>query len=153
MPFNIDTMWIYTIQSKRSTPWFTEETCAITQPAGDCNADGINQSSKSTTSRGASVLNYKRALSAPIVAYFSPLISNNKHNSRFVFDTVAKLSQTQPSVSCSPFTFSYCFLWNNLPADIWQSDSVEAFNQNLKLMFLHLLSVSCLLFDYFRPSL
>ena len=48
------------------------------------------------------LLQYKRALSAATEAYFSPLISNNKHSPRFLFDTVAKFTKRQPSISCSP---------------------------------------------------
>ena len=50
-----------------------------------------------------SVLNYKRALNSARTAYFSGLINNNKHNPRFLFNTVAKLTQKPQSVSCAPF--------------------------------------------------
>ncbi len=43
-----------------------------------------------------SALTYMHVLSAAKAALIS-----NKHNPRFLFETVAKL--TQPSVSCSPF--------------------------------------------------
>lgn len=42
----------------------------------------------------------KRALSTATAAYFLTIINNNKHNSRFLFDTVAKLTLKQPSLSC-----------------------------------------------------
>ena len=45
----------------------------------------------------------KRALNAAKTAYFSGLISNNKHNPTFLFDIVVKLTQKPQSVSCAPF--------------------------------------------------
>ena len=50
-----------------------------------------------------SVLNYKCALNTARTAHFSGLINNNKHNPRFLFHTVAKLTQKPQSVSCAPF--------------------------------------------------
>ena len=48
-----------------------------------------------------------RALNTARTAYFSSLINNNKHNSRFLFNTVAKLTQKTQSVSCAPFNANY----------------------------------------------
>ncbi len=60
---------------------------------GLSNANGINQNWKFSTSHGECVLNYKSALSAATAVYLSHLISNNKHNPRFLYDTVAKVAQ------------------------------------------------------------
>ncbi len=93
-------------EKRKSAPWFTEKTCALQQACRRLKRKCCKSKLEVFyLTWHNSVLNYKRALSSAKTAYFSCLISNNKHNHnpRFLFGTVAKLTQKQPSVSCSPF--------------------------------------------------
>ena len=94
-----------TRRSQRSTPWFNDETRALKQACR--RSERKWRKSKLEVNYlpwHECVLIYKRALSAAKTAYFSRLISNNKHNPRFLFDTVAKLTQKQPTTNSSSFT-------------------------------------------------
>uniref|UniRef100_A0A671US71 Reverse transcriptase domain-containing protein n=1 Tax=Sparus aurata TaxID=8175 RepID=A0A671US71_SPAAU len=93
-----------TRRPKKSTPWFTDETRDLKQACR--KMERAWRKSKLEVFYLAwhdSVLNYKRALNTARTAYFSSLINNNKHNPRFLFNTVAKLTQKPQSVSCAPF--------------------------------------------------
>ncbi|WP_141663724.1 hypothetical protein, partial [Candidatus Ichthyocystis sparus] len=93
-----------TRRPKKSTPWFTDETRDLKQACR--KMERAWRKSKLEVFHLAwhdSVLNYKRALNTARTAYFSSLINNNKHNPRFLFNTVAKLTQKPQSVSCAPF--------------------------------------------------
>lgn len=103
-----------TRRPKKSTPWFTEETRDLKQACK--KMERAWRKSKLNVFYLAwhdSVLNYKRALNTARTAYFSSLINKNKHNPRFLFNTVAKLTQKPQSVSCAAFHANLWFrpLW------------------------------------------
>uniref|UniRef100_A0A4W6D5N5 Reverse transcriptase domain-containing protein n=1 Tax=Lates calcarifer TaxID=8187 RepID=A0A4W6D5N5_LATCA len=92
-------------QPKRSTPWFTDDTRALKQACRKLQRKWCKSKSEALYLQWhQGVLEYKRALSTARAAYFSNLINSNKHNPRFLSDTVAKLTKKQPPPSCSPFT-------------------------------------------------
>uniref|UniRef100_A0A4W6F8H6 Reverse transcriptase domain-containing protein n=1 Tax=Lates calcarifer TaxID=8187 RepID=A0A4W6F8H6_LATCA len=92
-------------QPKRSTPWFTDDTRALKQACRKLERKWRKSKSEALYLQWhQGVLEYKRALSTARAAYFSNLINSNKHNPRFLSDTVAKLTKKQQAPSCSPFT-------------------------------------------------
>uniref|UniRef100_A0A667Z0D5 Reverse transcriptase domain-containing protein n=1 Tax=Myripristis murdjan TaxID=586833 RepID=A0A667Z0D5_9TELE len=90
---------------KRSTPWFNEEIRALKQACRRLERQW--RKSKLVVfylSWHDSLLKYKRALAVAKAAYFSRLIATNKHNPRFLFETVAKLTKKQPSATSISLT-------------------------------------------------
>ena len=45
------------------------------------------------------MIEYRKALKSARSAYFSKLLEENKHNPRYLFDTVAKLTRNKASTS------------------------------------------------------
>ena len=96
--------WVRWKQSRKSTPWFTNETRDLKQAWRKLEQAWCKSKLHVFyLDCRDSVLNYKRALNTVRTAYFSGLIKNNKHNPRSLFNTVAKLTQKPQSMSCAPF--------------------------------------------------
>ncbi len=86
----------------KSAAWFSNDTGALKQSSRKFERNW--RTTKQESFRLAwveSFKNYKRALSAARSAYFSNLININKNNPRFLFDTVARLTQNTPANSSS----------------------------------------------------
>ncbi|KAF7650334.1 hypothetical protein LDENG_00127580, partial [Lucifuga dentata] len=107
----------------KSAPWFSDDMCALKR---NCRKHERRwRITKLDTSRLAwveSFRKYKRALSAARTAYFSRLINNNKNNPRFLFHTVAKLTQNTPKLLERAVANQLtCHLSNNNLFDKFQS--------------------------------
>ncbi|KAI5086277.1 hypothetical protein C0J45_3325, partial [Silurus meridionalis] len=77
--------------------------------------------------------NYRKSLSAARLAYFSTLIKNNKHNPRFLFSTVAKLTgDKSTALTCTPSIGSNDFMnfFNNKIENIRQEIQTVNINPN-----------------------
>ena len=94
-----------TKRSTRTTPWFTDETRGLKKSCRRLERKWRKSKLEADQLLWRdSVLLYRRALTAAKSAYYSRLISSNKHNPRFLFDTVAKLTKKAPSPTSTAFT-------------------------------------------------
>ena len=80
---------------KKLAPWYTENTRALKQASRKLQRKWHH----------CSTVQYRRALTAARLSYFSNLIEENKNNPKFIFDTVAKLTKTQHSPREDGFHF------------------------------------------------
>ena len=91
-----------TVKNRKLAPWFNAELRTLKQ-----NARKLERKYRSTGLRESflvwknGLLLYKRTLCKARAAYFSSLIEENKNNPRFLFNTVAKLTQSHSSVEPS----------------------------------------------------
>uniref|UniRef100_A0A4W6G917 Reverse transcriptase domain-containing protein n=1 Tax=Lates calcarifer TaxID=8187 RepID=A0A4W6G917_LATCA len=88
-----------TIKRKRQAPWFNSQTRTLKQTAR--RLERVWRSTKLEESHLAwqdSVKRYKKALCNARSAYYSSLIEDNKNNPRFLFSTVARLTESHSSI-------------------------------------------------------
>ncbi len=79
------------IKEKSPTPWYNEHTCALKRAAQKMERSW--RKTKLEVFRMAwweSTLSYRKALKTAGSDYFSSLLEENKHNPRYLFNTVAK---------------------------------------------------------------
>lgn len=84
----------------KSVPWFSDHTRSLKRACR--RLEDRWRTSKSDSSRLAWTLSfkrYKRALSAARSSYFSNLIDTNQNNHRVLFNTVARLTQSSPTLN------------------------------------------------------
>ncbi|WP_171048209.1 hypothetical protein, partial [Klebsiella pneumoniae] len=88
------------IKEINPTPWYDEHTRALKVAARK-----MERSWKKTKlevfriSWRERMIEYRKALKTARSAYFSKLLEENKHNPRYLFDTVAKLTRNKASTS------------------------------------------------------
>ena len=86
------------IKENSPTPWYNEHTQALKRAARK-----MERNWKKTKlevfriSWKESSIAYREALKAASFAYFSTLLEENKHNPRYLFETVAKLTKNKVS--------------------------------------------------------
>ncbi len=86
------------IKEKSPTPWYNEQTRAIKRAARKMERSW--RKTKLEVFRMAwpeSTLSYRKALQTARSDYFSSLLEENKHNPRYLFNTVAKLTKNKTS--------------------------------------------------------
>lgn len=87
------------IKRQKTAPWFNSETCTLKQTAR--KLERLWRSDKREESRilwRESHNNYMTALRRARAAYYSSLIEENKNNPRYLFSTVARLTQSHSSI-------------------------------------------------------
>lgn len=96
------------IKQKKLAPWYNTEVRKLKQ-----NVQKLERkwrSSKLIESRSIwqdSLRLYRKALRTARAAYYSKLIEDNKHNPRFLFSTVARLTESHSAIEpCIPVTLS-----------------------------------------------
>ncbi|MGL4481763.1 MAG: reverse transcriptase domain-containing protein, partial [Lactococcus garvieae] len=88
------------IKENSPTPWYNEHTRALKTAARK-----MERSWKKTklevfrNSWKESMIAYRKAVKSARSAYFSTLLEENKHNPRYLFETVAKLTKNKASIS------------------------------------------------------
>ncbi len=88
------------IKEKSPTPWYNEHTHALKRAARKMERSWRKK--KLEVLRIAwreSNLSYRKALKTARSDYFSSLLEENKHNPRYLFNTVAKLTKNKTSTS------------------------------------------------------
>ncbi len=88
------------IKEKSPTPWYNEHTRALKRAARKMERSW--RKTKLEVFRIAwweSTLSYRKALKTARSDYFSSLLEENKHNPRYLFNTVAKLTKNKASTS------------------------------------------------------
>jgi len=106
------------------TPWYNEHTCALKRAARKMERSW--RKTKLEVFRMAwrkSTLSYRKALKTARSDYFSSLLEENKHNPRYLFNTVAKLKKNKTSTgvdisqqhSSNDFMNYFTFKINLLP--------------------------------------
>lgn len=88
-----------TIKRQRVAPWFSPETRSLKQASR--KLERMWRSNKSEESRilwQESHNKYMKALRFARTSYYSSLIEENKNNPRYLFSTVARLTQSQSSI-------------------------------------------------------
>ncbi len=88
------------IKEKSPTPWYNEHTRALKRAAR--KMERSCRKTKLEVFRMAwrkSTLSYRKDLKTARSDYFSPLLEENKHNPRYLFNTVAKLTKDKTSIS------------------------------------------------------
>ncbi len=86
------------IKEKSPTPWYNKQTRAIKRAARKMERSW--RKTKLEVFRMAwpeSTLSYRKALQTARSDYFSSLLEENKHNPRYLFNTVAKLTKNKTS--------------------------------------------------------
>ncbi len=86
------------IKEKSPTPWYNEHTHALKRAARKMERRW--RKTKVKVFRMAwreSTLSYRKALKTARSDYFSSLLEKNKHNPRYLFNTVAKLTKNKTS--------------------------------------------------------
>ncbi len=86
------------IKEKSPTPWYNEHTCTLKRAARKMERSW--RKTKLEVFRLAwreSTLSYRKALKTARSDYFSSLLEENKHNPRYLFNTVAKLTKNKAS--------------------------------------------------------
>ncbi|KAF7686216.1 hypothetical protein HF521_015578, partial [Silurus meridionalis] len=100
------------IREKKLAQWYNDHTRTLKQTTPKLERKW--RQTKLTVFQIAwkeSLLNYRKSLSAARSAYFSTLIENNKHNPRFLFSTVAKLTGNKSTaLTCTPSLGSNDFM-------------------------------------------
>ncbi|KAI5085474.1 hypothetical protein C0J45_5310, partial [Silurus meridionalis] len=120
------------IREKKLAQWYNDHTRTLKQTTRKLERKW--RQTKLTVFQIAwkeSLLNYRKSLSAARSAYFSTLIENNKHNPRFLFSTVAKLTGNKSTaLTCTPSIGSNDFMnfFNNKIENIRQE--IQAVNIN-----------------------
>ena len=96
------------LKHHRLAPWFNSETRKLKLESR--RHERIWRSTKREESRAIwqnSLKTYRKALCNARAAYYSSLIENNKSNPRFLFSTVARLTESHTSVDpCFPLALS-----------------------------------------------
>ncbi|XP_074521141.1 uncharacterized protein LOC141786455 [Halichoeres trimaculatus] len=107
-----------TLRRHRSAPWYNAQTRELKQQSR--KLERIWRSTKTTEScsRWKNSLNeYRKALRLARATYYSTLIEENKNNPRFLFSTVARLtnshSSTEPCVPLSLSSEGFMSFFNN----------------------------------------
>ncbi len=88
------------IKEKSPTPWYNEHTRALKRAAR--KMERSRRKTKLEVFRIAwreSTLSYRKALKTARSDYFSSLLEENKHNPRYLFNTVAKLTKNKVSAA------------------------------------------------------
>ncbi len=88
------------IKEKSPTPWYNEHTHALKRAARKMERSW--RKTKLEVFRIAwreSTLSYRKAFKTARSVYFSSLLEVNKHDPRYLFNTVAKLTQNKTSTS------------------------------------------------------
>ncbi len=86
------------IKEKSPTLWYNEHTCALKRAARK-----MKRSWRKTKlevfhiAKRESTLSYRKALQSARSDYFTSLLEDNKHNPRYLFNTVAKLTKNKAS--------------------------------------------------------
>ncbi len=86
------------IKEKSPTPWYNEHTRALKRAA-----QKMESSCRKTKLEvfciawRESTLSYRKVLKTAWSDYFLPLLEENKHNPRYLFNTVAKLTKNKTS--------------------------------------------------------
>ncbi len=86
------------IKEKSPTPWYNEHTRTLKRAARKMERSW--RKTKLEVFRLAwreSTLSYRKALKTATSDYFSSLLEQNKHNPRYLFNTVAKLTKNKAS--------------------------------------------------------
>ena len=96
------------VNQMRRTPWFNSDTCALKQTLRRLERKWrSNNLEEFYIAWKDGFVAYKKALHKARVAYYSSLIEENKNNHRFLFSTVARLTQSHSSTEPSiPLTLS-----------------------------------------------
>ncbi|KAI5085332.1 hypothetical protein C0J45_23157, partial [Silurus meridionalis] len=122
------------IREKKLAQWYNDHTRTLKQTTRKLERKW--RQTKLTVFQIAwkeSLLNYRKSLSAARSAYFSTLIENNKHNPRFLFSTVAKLTGNKSTaLTCTPSIGSNDFMnfFNNKIENIRQEIQTVNINPN-----------------------
>ncbi len=86
------------IKEKSPTPWYNEHTHALKRAAQKMeSAGGKKKLEVFHIAWRESTLSYRKALKTARSDYFLYLLEENKHNPRYLFNTVAKLTKHKTS--------------------------------------------------------
>ena len=109
-----------TVRKRRFAPWYNPQTRKLKQTSR--KLESIWRSTNLEESRLVwrdSLKTYKKALRNARAAYYSSVIEKNKNNPRFLFSTVARLTESHSSVEPS------------IPLDLSGNDFMNFFNEKI----------------------
>ncbi len=94
----VDPLHLRKIKEKSSTPWYNEHTCILKRAARKMERSWRKPKLEVfCIARRESTLSYRKALKTARSDYFSSLLEENKHNPRYLFNTVATLTKNKAS--------------------------------------------------------
>ncbi|KAL6455951.1 hypothetical protein MHYP_G00358020 [Metynnis hypsauchen] len=122
---NVAPLKIKKIRQKKLAPWFSDKTRTLKQTVRRLERKW--QQTKLEVFHSAwkdSLIEYRNALSKARSAYLASLIENNKHNPRFLFSVISKLTKnqagTEPQIPANLTSEVFMDFFNNKIEDIRQ---------------------------------